>query len=247
MNEEPKETPALSAKAIKRAAGAGHDWGGVDILGLADGENWVVDNGGAGMTQNVAAATSQVGEPIPAQLAKTDSQQSGTITYRAAKVGAVTPFALTLGKDYNEYTVTNATLNGSQGWTTISVQFHKHLDTQEGHMANEKAIQWPSGVLGYGAFGVLGSNFDVSEIQSCSFGVSINHTDRQTNVGQHLVGRSHGVTITATETAVTDKNASEVTFAEGWAYTSVTPQRPSGNFHEITATAVKYEAAGPGL
>jgi hypothetical protein len=233
---EPKATPR---------GGDGHGWGGVDTLGLASGD-WVVDDGGTGLSQNAEPARTQTGEPIPAQIAITDTRKSGSITYRANKVGAVTPFALTLGKEYNGYAVTGATLNGSQGWTTIVVQYHMHTDTQVGHMTNEKAITWPSGVLGYGAFGVLGSNFDTAEIQSCSFSVSIDHTDRNTNVGQHLVGRSHGITYAASETAVTDKDADDVTFGADWIYTSVSPRRPSGNFWEVTASATKFEAASGG-
>jgi hypothetical protein len=58
-----------------------------------------------------------------------------------------------------------------------------------------------------------------------------------------LIGRSHGLTVTATITAVTNKTKDNITLGEGWNITSISTDRPSGNFHELTITAVKFIAA----
>lgn len=229
--------PRAEPKPIPRG-GDTYPYGGVDALGLAS-DGWVADGGGPGFQQNVEPARTVDGLPIPTELAITDTQTSGTQGYRAAKVGLVPGMTIVFGGSTGKC-ITKATLNLSQGWATMSVQWHQHKEGS--HIDTSFSHTFPS-VLGYGVTDIAGSNLLESEIQSASYDVDSDHLDRQNNVGQHLIGRSHGLTVTATITAVTNKTKDNITLGEGWNITSISTDRPSGNFHELTITAVKFIAA----
>ncbi len=220
-------------------------FGATDVLGLANASFEFVGNEIAG-SKDSAIPKNATGEFIPAAHQAFNEKEEFTANYVAKAVGAVTPPTVMLGIDVNGYHITGAELGGNNtGHVTLKVTAHKHIGGQTGtaHVANSHTVVWPVGINGFGAFdpfddGVTDCGIEPSQIQSCSYGATIEHVDAQDKDGNFLVGRSQGLKVEASLEAVTDEET--VADPTGWKIVGKDKKRGNDNFYGLSLRGEMY-------
>lgn len=250
MSEQDKlnETAAAAIAAGKKATPRVDDdqgWGGVDPLGIAS-TTWAFTGGRPQRSRDDAIAKNTVGEFATASAHQHNEREEGTANYVANVVGSAAIPALVLGAATNGYTVTSVRIGTNVGHATLSVTFHKHIaatNTQSrGHKVNVYAPAFPT-INGWGAQCMCGSNIDEACVESSSWSATIDHQDKPDNVGNHLVGRSQGVTIEAETAATVQMSLDDIEAGTGWEYTVKGGDTPNEGFHGATISAKKYAVA----
>lgn len=154
-----------------------------------------------------------------------------------------TPLTLTLGGQGNSgIVITKCSVQRKQNdYPTVNITAHKHRDTAADHVAdvaNENA--WDISVdLNFGCedAGALISA-DESVLQSQTVDYDVQHKDRQTGAGDHLIGNSYRLTVSCTEDCLTDAEPANQT---GWIYDSKRKQTENEDFQVWQLKAHRYD------
>lgn len=217
-----------------------HTFGSDDPLGYANGD-WEVNSAPVTGNQDEYVGKNRLGEFLPDTDKVFNKSEEITVEYVAKKAGAVVPPTVILGaeKDETGFMVTDAELKGvNTGNLVLSVTAHRHIGGIGQHKENPHQIVWPTNLTGFGAFDPFGtSGIPSDQIQSSSFKAGIEHVDKTSRLGAHLVGRSQGVKVEASLEAVTDVD--EVSDPTGWKVLRDT-KRGNDDFYGLSLRGHRY-------
>lgn len=219
-------------------------FGSIDLLGIADGVNWDVANSSNSFSEDENIGRTKAGEFNNASHATFNSRKEISIVYEAQKVGSLAMPEIKIGGEMNGFHVTAVSLSGTNtGLLQMTVTCHKHDASINGHIENERTVPWPSAIQGHGCINPFGglSGLDDEDIQSYSFSATVEHVDKQTKEGEHLVGRSQGFTIEGSITACTNVSPN-LTLPEPWLRTTGSQNTQNTDFFGMTISGKYYPA-----
>jgi hypothetical protein len=225
---EPKATPRATTQA----------WGKEDLLAI-DGDTWAFQGGGPALSIDNVCAKNGVGAYAPASTHTHNQKEEATLVYLAQILGpAAVPASLklggTAGTGWNVTQIKIGTEN--TGHAKLEVTIHRHPVSTNGHMENQVTVAFPT-FNGYGAADFLESGLG-EDIQSSSITYSIEHVDKQNNIGDHLVGRSQGAKMEGDLKAVTDTADPDV--GGDWKRTGRTLERSNEDFYGVSLQGIQY-------
>lgn len=143
------------------------------------------------------------GEYVNATDVSFNTREEIQVEYEANETGAVGGGAIAV--IVGAYAVTAIAIRTtSTGHARVTITAHQHTGgTSANHIANARTITLPT-FNGFGAADFMTSGLTSTDLQSGDWSASINHVDRQNNVGNFLCGAATGVKIDASARAVAD-------------------------------------------
>lgn len=205
---------------------------GTDPLGLSLTNFTIVSDGGAS-SKDSAVSQNGTGEYLPDTHKTFNEKNEITVEYEANDLGAVGGFTIPLGGD--SISITSVRIRTqSTGMSRLTITGHKHGSSS--HVSNARTLTAPA-FNGWGATDFIGIGVSEIEVQSGEWSAEIGHVDKQNNVGDFLCGRSQGVKITASTSAISDTEPVE---PEDWKLDRWDLSKSNTDFYTCNASGSQY-------
>jgi len=220
-----------------------YTFGAEDILAAlgVTAADFEVQESGDDRAQDWAGTKSKLGLHLAAAAASHNDRSEKTVTIKAKDPESTTPLTLTLGGAGTGGVVVTQ-FSARQTYNdnaSLTVTAHKHETTESGaaHAAAPLSVAI-SLTLGFGVSAVrLGGTLE--DCQSAELSGSVEHKDRFSNKGKHLVGASSGLRYEATEEYV--DSGSDITVPEGWFQDSQAKRTTNEDFYTRVVRAHCFE------
>ena len=180
-----------------------HTFGtGASLLGLSL-EDWVLVNQPSNTSKDDAVVRDATGEFLPDSAKAFNEKNEVSEEYECAILGAAGE--LDIVSEAGAFAITQIKVSTQEGRAArLTVTGHQHIGgTSANHVANPRTITLPA-FDGFGATDLTGSAIASTDVQTSDWTATLDHVDKQNNLGDFLCGRSQGCTIEATVEAVTE-------------------------------------------
>lgn len=193
----------------------GKNYGAVDFLDMVGagkplGTNFVCIRCEPVELNDEAMVEDEVGEYIPSTHHNHNPRTNFEGEYKCKIRTEVSAIVIPVATN-DLFTITGAVLvQVNNNYAVVKISAHEHPDAlgDNEHLDRSRNITIPA-FLGFGANDHLDVFDSELDVQRSEYSITIGHTDDANNIGNHLVGCSHGESHTCTVEAITDETPAD--------------------------------------